>query len=300
MKQFIRHILLFVVLGLIVGELIARVFVLNSEVPQREIDDFGIQRYKPLQNGDYKGRTHSWTINKLGWPGELPNSYDNLITVIGDSFIENFMNPSECHQSSYLKELNKEYNYIEAARSGVSLIEAMEITKQFDSLNPKLHLIYINDSDLEESIVQLARHNDITQLDLDKNSIVYGKMKSPGSKKILYNWKFIYYLYRRFPVSFNTNEISPEEKIDVNSKSIYFRKLLNFIKDNYEINDKIFVFRPDTNPETIELTRNMGFEVVDLKVESDKSWSFEYDHHWTCYGHREAAKQVNTVIAERK
>ena len=104
-----------------------------TDLPQRTIDEYGIQKYYANQSGYWKGGEHKWMFNELGWPGELPEDYDNLITVIGDSFIENFMNPNECHQSKLLKKGLNNHNFIEAARSGVSFIEAMEISKQFDS-----------------------------------------------------------------------------------------------------------------------------------------------------------------------
>src|SRR5690606_35579075 len=124
----------------------------------------GVQKYLPNQEGYWKGGNHQWIINDYGWPGELPTKYDNLINIIGDSFIENFMNPNECHQSVFLKKLMPDYNFFEAARSGVSLIEAMEISKQIDSLNPKMTLIYVNENDFYESILNIKKLNDITQI----------------------------------------------------------------------------------------------------------------------------------------
>ncbi|MEX0314760.1 MAG: hypothetical protein AB3N18_11325, partial [Allomuricauda sp.] len=190
MSKFIKEILFFLIFGLLIGEIVARVFFLTSEIPERQIDKFGIQRYQPNQVGYWKGGSHQWHINEKGWPGELPESYNDLVTIIGDSFIENFMNPDECHQMSYLKKILPKYNYTEASRSGISFIEALEISKQLDSLNPKAQLIYINETDFRESVWQIAPLADITQVDLDNDSIIYGEMKAPGIKKVLYSWKF--------------------------------------------------------------------------------------------------------------
>lgn len=298
MIKFVKNIALFLILGLILGEIIARLFILTSDIPFRIIDKTGIQKYIPNQKGSWKGGSHEWYINEKGWPGLLPNSYDSLITIIGDSYIENFMNPNDCHQSNYLKQLIPNHNFLEASRSGVSFIEAMEISKQLDTLSPKLQLIYVHDTDFFESIVQIKKHSDRTQIDLFENQIIYGRLKAPGIKKLLYNWKFIYYLYRRFPVNMdNGNDIQenqePSEiKLKKESDFNTFQKLLEYVTENYKTDNKVIVFRPDSDIELVNLTRNLGFAVLHLNAGNNENWSFEYDSHWTCYGHEEVALQV--------
>lgn len=294
MKRFLQKIIIFSFFGMIVGEIIARLFILTSDVPQRIIDEAGIQKYKPNQKGSWKGGTHKWQINEKGWPGELPDKYDNLITIIGDSYIESFMNKDECHQSNYLKELMPDYNFMEAARSGVSFIEALEISKQLDDvLNPKYQLIYLYDSDFHESITQIKKLFDITQVDLEKKEIINGKMKAPGLKKILYNWKFVYFLYNRFPLNFNSKK-SIKKPLEKNEKpkNILFKELLMFAKENYNFDNKILVFRPNSNEKIIQLTEELGFKIILLESNKEKLWSFDHDPHWTCYGHSQAAIQV--------
>ena len=47
----------------------------------------------------------------------------------------------------------------------------------------------------------------------------------------------------------------------------------------------------------MELFKSMGFETIALEEKNDdKSWSFEHDHHWSCYGHEEAAKQISEYL----
>lgn len=302
MIKFLKNIVLFLFLALLVGEIAVRVTNSVSEIPQRTIDNSKIQKYLPNQEGYWKGGNHKWTINRLGWPGELPNNYDNLIAIIGDSFIENFMNPNECHQSSYLKKNISTHNFIEAGRSGVSLIEAMEISKQVDSLKPIQTLIYINDNDFFESLSEVNTLSDITQLNLKNNTIEYGKMKSPGLKKVLYNWKLLYYFYNRFPLS--KNNATPEEsKTDKSKKENSYQNhkenlkgLIAYITNNYNISDKVLVFHPNSNKEIIRECRNSGFKIITLDATNDKSWTFDHDSHWTCYGHKQVANQVANAL----
>lgn len=302
MKKFLKNIILLVLITLAVGEVVVRLTQAVSDIPQRTIDGHGIQKYLPNQEGYWKGGEHKWTINKFGWPGELPQSYDNLIMVIGDSFIENFMNPNECHQSVFLKENMKDYNFMEAGRSGVSLIEAMEISKQFDSLKPIQFLIYVNDEDFYESITQIKPMDDITQLNIDTNTIEYGEMKAPGLKKVLYTWKLMYYLYNRFPLNnLSGTEAEPEvSSEDTKKEDLEFHaeltQLMAYIKHNYNINNKTLVFHPDSSKSIRTICHVAGFNIIVLDSNNDESWIFDYDSHWTCYGHKRAAEQISEKL----
>lgn len=308
MIKFLKNIILFLLFTVIIGEVVVRVTHAVTDIPERTIDNFGIQKYFPNQYGYYKGGEHQWVVNELGWPGELPDSYDNLINIIGDSYIENFMNPNECHQSVLLKENMKNYNFMEAARSGVSLIEAMEISKQTDTLNPKHTLIYVNNNDFLESIVKVKSLSDITQVNLTENKIVYGKMKASGAKKILYTWKLLFYFYNRFSLnSFSKKDIKKgidtTHKKDIKRKIEYDDKvhqLLYYIKSNYSISNKTLVFHPNSDEFIIKICKNTGFNVISLDSSNDiKDWTFGHDNHWTCYGHKKVADQVSANLLSR-
>lgn len=304
MKKFIINIFCFIILGLLIGEVISRKMALTSDIPQRIIDENGIQKYKPYQKGQWLGGGHSWQINYEGWPGELPNSYYKLVTLIGDSYIENFMNPNQCHQAAYLSELMPQFNYFEAARSGVSFIEAMEISKSLDSFQPEAHIIYVHDSDFSESIMQIQRFQDRTQLDLTAEKLVPGRLKSPGAKKILYNWKFMYYLYNRFPMNIRLpelwkKEVVSAEKKQPNNKYEDYKQLLDYVARTYYTADKILVFAPNSDHKLISLVRESGFNILKLVRPDDENWSFDYDPHWNCYGHKRVAQQVAKILMAR-
>ena len=304
MTKFFINILILFLLLLLVGEIVVRLTHAVSDIPERTIDEYGIQKYNPNQYGYWKGGEHNWIINRLGWPGELPKSFDNLILIVGDSFIENFMNPNECHQSAFLKRNLPNYNFLEAARSGVSLIEAMEISKHFDSLQPIKTLIYVNDGDFYESVTEIKSMKDITQLDLKTKKIRYGEMKAPLLKKALYNWKLMYYFYNRFYADINGNtETEPQNPIK-NVTDGYLKdkteiiQLLEFIKNNYDTDNKILVFNPNSDPRIIELVNEMNLNAIILNSEGDDSWTFTYDSHWTCYGHECAARGVSEKLVD--
>src|SRR5690606_11881308 len=123
---------------------------------------------------------------------------------VGDSYIENIMNPMACNQGTFLNSYFKNIGFFEAGRSGVTFIEAMEITNLLDStIHPDLHLVYVSSDDFHESIANEHRYADRMQIDVASGVIMNGALKAPGAKKILYNWKLLYYLYLRFPLFVN-------------------------------------------------------------------------------------------------
>ncbi|WP_417370872.1 hypothetical protein [Gelidibacter japonicus] len=302
MKNFFKNIILLLLIAVVVGEVVVRLTHAVADIPQRTIDEHGIQKYFPNQEGYWKGGAHKWTVNNSGWVGELPKSYDSLIIIIGDSFIENFMNPNECHQSVLLKKKMTNYNFMEAARSGVSFIEAMEMSKQLDTLNPIQTLIYLNDKDFYESAYNIEPHSDITQVDLKTNKINYGELKSPALKKILYKWKLLYYFYNRFPLQQPKPNKMLKEEIDKELKAYELKnrekvfQLINYTKKNYTVTNKTLVFHPNSSKEIINRCKSIGFNVIALDSSNDKTWTFEHDSHWTCYGHERTAQQVSDKL----
>lgn len=304
MRKFFKNIILLIIFAIVIGEVIVRFTHAVADIPQRTIDKYGIQKYIPNQDGYWKGGKHKWKINKLGWPGELPKSYDQLIMVIGDSFIENFMNPNDCHQSSFLKKDLKGYNFMEAGRSGVSLIEAMEISKQMDSLNPVKSLIYLNDNDFLESVSEIKNLSDITQLSVKNNTLEYGEMKAQGIKKVLYNWKLLYYFYNRFPISnIKNKKDKTKDSIIISKKEFQYKteisQLMEYIINNYEIENKTLIFQPNSNESIIQNCIKAGFDIIVLNSSNDKPWTFDYDSHWSCYGHERAALQISKQIFKK-
>ena len=133
------------------------------------------------------------------------------------------------------------------------------------------------------------------------SKIVYGQMKSPGLKKVLYNWKLLYYFYNKFPLNFSRSaaEQKKTEKKLIENEFIYkkeIQSLVDYTKLNYNINNKILVFHPNSELEIIEICKNAGFKVVILNSDNDESWTFEHDSHWTCYGHNQVATQVSNFL----
>ena len=310
MLKFLKNSISFLIIALLVGELVVRITHSVSDIPKRQIDADNIQKYLPNQKGYWKGGDHQWIINELGWPGILPDDYDNLITVIGDSFIENFMNPNECHQAIFLKEQNPNYNFFETGRSGISFIEAMEISKKLQySRKPKLQLVYVTDSDFTESIREIEVRPDITQLWIENKKVINGKIKSAKSKTILYNWKLMYYFYNTISLPklpFSSKQIAtadPDNESRLKSENKKYEniaKLLEYVRSNYDLNNIVLVFHPNSDPKIIESSMVKGFNLITLHSKEEPSWTFDYDKHWTCFGHKRVSEQITDALIQNE
>lgn len=303
MKQFIIKISFFILILCILSEIIIRIFHLVPEIPERYIDEYGIQRYKPGQSGFYTKAKEKWNVNSFGWLGVCDIDKDTIISIIGDSYIENLMNPIECNQGSILKSLFPNYAFFEAGRSGVSFIEAMEISKMLEvEVAPKYQLIYLSEDDFYESISEIERYNDRLQISVENQKLLPNPLLNPGLKKILYNFKLVYYLYLKYPIfvdkhNMGETSISIHQKIKFNKDK--FNKLFDFCSNNYNLSKLIFVFHPNTDDRIIALANKYGVKSIILNSTGDNTWGIGIkDDHWSCYGHNQACKQVKSKLNE--
>src|SRR5690606_2644800 len=136
-------------------------------------------RYKPDQSGYYTKAKEKWNVNKYGWLGTHGNIKDSTISIIGDSYIENIMNPIKCNQGSILKQYFPDYSFVEAGRSGVTFIEAMEISKILEmEIRPKYQLIYLSENDFYESISELNRYTDRLQISIKDQKLLPARLRA--------------------------------------------------------------------------------------------------------------------------
>ena len=257
--------------------------------------------YKPGQKGYYKQADEAWNVNEYGWVGVANTDRATQFSVIGDSYIENFMNPISCNQGAILQTFYDDYGFFEAGRSGVSFIEALEISKKLDKdINPKYHLVYLNNNDFKESIVSKGRLGDIVQVDLETNKILKANLKSPVAKKILYSTKLLYYFYGRFPLFVAKQNIGETKEKMAKAKTEFdyetYNKLFAYSAKNYPREKFVFVFHPGIDKEIITLSKKYGFKYVALDSANDNWALSDVDAHWSCFGHEKAALQVKEKI----
>ena len=163
MRRFIFLIFWYSLALLVLVEITIRAFSLTNDVPMRKINEFGLQVFKENQSGFYGG--FNWKVNSDGFLGHNDKSGDNQILLIGDSFVENIMNPFSCRQSSLFKDIG--YQVFEAGRSGMTFIETLEFNKHLKPFVRPLKSIFIIDNiDFYESIAEIRKFNDRCQISI--------------------------------------------------------------------------------------------------------------------------------------
>jgi hypothetical protein len=302
MKKYLFRIFLFLLIGVLIGEVTARVFHLTVDVPKAYRDSDQLIKYYPNQTGN-SSEGYKWRINKYGNFGYEPQSLDSLVTVIGNSYISNTMNPPECHQAVYLAGMNQDFNFYPMSRDGACFLEDLEIAKSLEKLNPRKQLLYVNDYDFITSVMEVSNQPLTIQLSVEQNRIRYAQLKGSSLKEALYHFKFAYFLYRNHVVPIivelemargrtqgSLNEISE-------SDYPYMQSLLDYAKENYTIDNIVLVFFPDSDAKLIQMTEDAGFTVLKLETDDYDSWLGTIGGHWSCYGHEQVARQVSNYLA---
>lgn len=294
MKKYLLRIFIFLALGILLGEAVVRVSNLAVDVPKTYVDEDQLIKFHPNQSGTSVQRC-KWIINEYGNFGPAPASLESLVTLIGNSYIVNTMNPPECHQAHYLTRENQDYNFFPMSRDGASFIEFMEMAKSMEHLNPVKQMLYVHDEDFPYSIIELLDQANAVQYSLEKQEIRYVQASESKLKKLLYKFKFAYFIYRNYFVLaeldlFNNNdEITPvAPELDYESLEVLF----TYVKENYKIDNILLVFFPGSDQTLMDMTRNVGFETILLETDDYNSWLTSINGHWSCYGHEEVAKQV--------
>lgn len=301
MKAFVIKILIFLLIGVAIGEFAARVFHLTVDVPKAYRDVDQLIKYYPNQSGN-SAEGYKWIINKYGNFGYEPQSLDSLVTVIGNSYISNTMNPPECHQATYLASMNDAYNFYPMSRDGASFMEDMEIARSLETLNPCKQLLFVNDYDFITSVIESSNQPLTVQLSLEQKKIRYAQLKGSALKEVLYHFKFAYFLYRNYIVPIIVDlEMArgrTQGSLEEMRESDYpnMEALLDYVKLNYRIDNIVLVFFPKSDPRLMELAGDAGFTVLKLETDDYNSWLGTLGGHWSCYGHEEVARQITKYL----
>lgn len=301
MKAYVIKVFFFLLLGVLIGEFSARVFHLTVDVPKAYRDSDKLIKYRPNQTGNSSERC-KWIVNKYGNFGYEPQSLDSLVTVIGNSYISNTMNPPECHQASYLASLNHDYNFYPMSRDGASFLEDLEMAKSLEKLNPSKQLLYVHNSDFVTSVIERTNQPLTVQLSLEKNEIRYAQQKGSSLKELLYRFKFAYFLYRNYVVPIIVENDMARGRTDSSLDEIhesdypYIQSLFDYVTENYKIDNIVLVFFPDSDPKLVDLAGNVGFVTLQLETSDYNSWLTSIGGHWSCFGHKEVAKQVDNYL----
>jgi hypothetical protein len=221
------------------------------------------------------------------------------------------MNPIECDMSELLNKKKSSYNFFQAWRSGVSLIEAMEISRYLkEQFKPAKQLVFVKEGDIEESLVEMGRKLDITQYSAKKGEVDVGLLKSPKLKLILYNFKTLYYFWPNISkfgprVNFtkakaNTMNVKKSNKEVKQIPIVEHTALMNSITSNYDTENFVFFLHTESDEWLAHLFQDAGLMHYQFKADEPLDWrnSKNDESHWSCYGFEQASNQVIDVITK--
>lgn len=287
MKKFIVQIIKYSLIVLILLEVVVRVFSLVNDTPERDIDQNGLQVLKKNQEG--KSHGEKWRVNESGFLGHNDTNGENQVLIIGDSFVENIMNPFNCRQSSLFKKAG--YDVFEIGRSGITFIEGLEFYNKYKSnVNPRETIFIIDNSDLKESVSEIQELKDRVQISLTHLTISESIIKYKHLKKILYNYKTLYFLYLKKMKSQKLNHRPKQVKYRSQKSRDLILKLIDYSDENYALEKVLFVFRGSNDFKAYFDQKKINF--LELNLMGEEFNFSESDSHWNCYGHKMASEKI--------
>lgn len=295
MKLFFKVLGIFSVVGVLLGEAAVRLFDLTIDVPTAYVGRDSLIHFDPGQKGKFLGGDHKWHINRFGNYGPEPYSLDSLVTVIGDSFISNIMNPPECHQAVFLDCYSDGLNFFPRSRSGASFLEYLEMARSLEPLNPLAQLLYVHDHNFTMSLAAEGSMFNTVQISLETMKKSYPTLQHSRLKKGIYQFKFFYFLYRTFLSSHTGwDEIAPQTD-PARLELELVRRLISYTYDSYDPARIVLVFSPGSDPELVRTCKQAGYKILELQAHGE-DWLLPDDGHWSCRGHQNAARQVGRYL----
>ena len=301
MKKLLYKLLLFLILILFFGEVSVRILKLNIIPPLIYQDKAtGLLKYKPnqrylfLNGNEYIIGKNGNTGNQLTKCSECPT-----ISLIGDSYIEALMNPNSCHQSVLLQDLLPKYNFTSRAIGGASFIQMLEMAKDLEKEQIiEQHLIYVHYGDFTESIDGADIKNEYQfRYNLLDKKIIIPVLNSRTFLIKHYIAKFSafpYFIYRKSLASkVLKNEVnSIKQKLESEKIST----LIEVLKNEYDFSKITLILYPDTDKSIDNILNKYQIKYLRLHAKDYKKWSHIDDSHWSCVGHRNAARQISQYI----
>lgn len=328
MKKFLLRLFFFGCFSVLLGEIIGHYYNLPLKASSVMVQD-NCRFYKPNQSGVYSNwlQRIPWQVNEYGYLGVFYLDARPLFSIIGDSFIENAMNPITANQGYLLKKYFPQYGFIEGGIAAMNFFEAIMTAKLFNKkYQPDYHLIYVaNDNDFYESISNLKLRRDLMQVEISGPQVIIkpavvdirGKFNKLGAF-IFTKSKTAFFIYKKSPLIDKRQAIlqwlcgrggvktifgkplpvqATSQAVEQASKRQLVEKLLNYLRQVYPTDNIILVFNYSVSPEMIELTKHAGFQRSLRLVQDEKPWRISArDDHWSIYGHNQVALQVKQYL----
>ena len=306
---------LYTVLILISLEVLVRVFHLTKDYPDRYVDEHGVEKWLPNQNGysvtgNRRQNFSEYHINSFGYNSyrEFKPSKDKVeIALVGDSFIEGF------HQNYY----NSIGRKIENRLDGVEVYEYGYAGYDFAD---QIHLInkYKEQFDLIDFVILgLKFENDLKR---NKYTILEERMKleSPLYKTMRQS-KLLVYLQTiglletpRMLLSKVINLVlgsgkNNEAVKEVNVEDENNKYIANFISlintYGFDKNRFVFLLNEEKTPEMfLDYLNYNGYKYLDFGKtlkSSKRPTNLIYDMHWNNHGRTLIAESIANYVQKQ-
>lgn len=312
MKKLFFKIIIYTILILLVLEIWVRVFHLTKDYPVRYIDEFGVEKWMPNQDGfsvtgNRRQNFSEYHINNFGYNSyrEYNPSKDKVeIALVGDSFVEGF------HQNYY----NSTGKKIEKILNG---IEVYEFGYAGYDLADELHLIHQYQSTfnlIDHVFLGLKFENDLTR---GKYGILKDRMKleSPLYRS-LRQIKLLVYLQhigafdaareltrKMLSLGQQKNNIkNPETNDSKNKRYLVYIQNFESLINTYGYDKTRFTFLIDKEKTPFIFLNYLDlhdFKYLDFSEtlkQSKRPTTLIYDMHWNNHGRNLVAKRISQYI----
>lgn len=305
MFKLLKKIVVYSLLILLVLEGLVRVFHLHNELPERYLDENGINKWIPNQKGYavYGNRRQNFTqyqINKSGYNSYrdfTPTKDNTEIAIIGDSFIEGF------HQD-YNKSIGKKIE------NQLPNVHVYEYGHSSADLADHLYLIQANKEDfkfIDHYIIGVKYKNDLTRSEHKpiKHQPFFPMLRH--SKLVVYLINIgaadvfkevhqkILNLRRGKKASFKT------PKAEIDKDSLYLENFKQLLI-NHEFNKKKTTFLLDsrtTSAKFLTYLNTNNIRYIDFAPtfnNTNRPTTLIYDQHWNNFGRTLIANDIVNYI----
>ncbi|WP_425628943.1 hypothetical protein [Cellulophaga lytica] len=303
MKKVILKVILYVIILLLSLELLVRIFHLHNERPERYLDEYGVEKWVPNQNGysvtgNRKQNVGEYRINNFGFNSVYDDyivSKDSIeVAIIGDSFIEGFHQNYTNSISRKVEKKITDIKVLEFGYAGYNLSEEFNLIQSYEHLFKDIDKVFIymrytDDLTVGEYKVssRLSLNTPLNRLLKKSKLIVYAKdigLFDPVKNKITSTINFV-------------KRVKPNSKVEVNNDSIYlanFKKLVKTYNYNKEKNVLLLDYSL-CSKDFLEYLRSNDFKSINFNSDFKKDSrpkTLIYDQHWNNLGREIIANEI--------
>lgn len=320
MKKFIFKTIIYIVLILLIVEIIVRVCHLYTEDPPRYIDQYGVEKRVPGNEGyavtGNRNQNYSkFNINSSGFNSHrefLPTKEKFEMALIGDSFIEGFH--QDYYNSTGIK-IEQNLNNVEVYEYGYAGYDFANQIHLVDAYADQFELIdeiiyYLNyESDLERGVyepnydrIKMLRSTPFKVRDNIKILAYGSKIGVLEPIKRLVSGKAF---TDNTNQGFKTNQI--DDKDSEETKRIDLQRLENFksLVNRYGFDKSktsLLLDSRKTSAMFLEYCKAEGIDYIDFSdafKTSKKSTTLIYDWHWNNHGRQLIATTIADYIKNK-